>query len=78
MNFMITKVEWYLSLTHIFCRICQCFAAKSSVLSHSMTFKMPGTKVHSADNWPIFQDNGNGEVEMHIVCEAAQAIFTVE
>lgn len=43
-----------------------------------MTFKMPGTKVHSADNWPIFQDNGNGEVEMHIVCEAAQAIFTVE
>jgi len=36
-----------------------------------MTFKVPGIKVHSADNWPIFKGNDNGEVGMHIVCKAA-------
>lgn len=54
---------------HVFSPECvNICAAKSSVLNHSMTFKMPGTKVHSADNWPIFQDNDNGEAEMDIVC----------
>lgn len=33
-----------------------------------MTFKMSHAKLHSADNWPIFQDNDNEEAEMHIVC----------
>lgn len=63
MTFMITNHEWGSSQTHIFSRSVDVCATKSSVLSHSLTIKVPGIKVHSADNWPIFQDNDNGEVD---------------